>query len=129
MLHLFAVEPRRQRQPARIGNLVGGDEPRPERAGAGKVLARRDGEFLIVAHAAVDEAGVAGDVIERVLGLDVASGFADDDGEFAFEIKIVRHHRPDHLAVMADQRVGEAHEHARLLRQLAPGLGGVRRGN
>ena len=50
VLHLFAVESRRQRQPARIGNLVGGDEPRAERPGTGKILARGDGEFLVVAH-------------------------------------------------------------------------------
>ena len=89
VLHLLVVEPRHQCELARIGDFVGGDEPWAERAGAGKVLAGGDGKLLIIAHAAVDEAGIAGDVIERVLGLDVPSGFADDDGEFALEIEIV----------------------------------------
>ena len=119
VLHLLAVEPRGQRQPARIGNLVGGDEPGAERPGAGKILARGDGEFLVVAHAAVDEAGIAGDVVERALGLDVAAGLADDQRQLALEIEIVGYRWPDHFAAVADQRVGEADEHARLLRQFA----------
>ena len=60
-----------------------------------------------------------------MLGLDVAAGLADDDGKLAFEVEIVGYRRPHHLAVVADQRVGEADEHARLLRQFAAGLGGV----
>ena len=55
-------------------------------------------------------------MVERAFGFDVAAGLADDDGEFALEIEIVGHRRPHHLAVMTDQRVGEADEHARLLR-------------
>ena len=37
-LHFLAVEPRRQHEPRRIGNLVGGDDPGTKRAGAVEVL-------------------------------------------------------------------------------------------
>ena len=48
--------------------------------------------------------------------------FADDQRQLAFIIEIVRYARADHFAVVTDQRVGEADEHARLLRQFAADL-------
>src|SRR5581483_7847077 len=44
---------------------------------------------------------------------------------FALEIEIRRYRRPDHLALVADQRVGPPYEHARLLGDVAAGFGGV----
>jgi hypothetical protein len=126
MLHLFAVEPRRQREARRIGDLVGGDDPRPERPGGREVLARRDRDLLVVAHAAVDEAGVPDHVLERVLRFDVTSRAPDHDRQLALEVEALRDRRPDHLTLVADKRVDEAREHARLLRDVAPGLGRVR---
>src|SRR5215211_1805282 len=51
---------------------------------------------------------------------------ADHDRELAFEIETFRYRWPDHLAVVADKRIGQAHEHARRLGDVAAGLGGVR---
>src|SRR4029079_15179547 len=53
VLDLLAVQPRRQSELARVRNFVAGDDPRPERAGAGPVLAGGDRELLVVAHATV----------------------------------------------------------------------------
>ena len=103
-----------------ISSLV--TRPRPERSGAGKILAGGDGEFLIIAHRAVDQDRIAGDVVEGVFGRDVTPAFADDQRQLAFIIEIVRYTGADHGAVVADQRVGEADEHARLLRQFAADL-------
>ena len=55
----------------------------------------------------------------------MAAGFADDQRELAFEIEILGDLRPDHLAAVADQRIGEADEHAGLFRQFAAHFGGV----
>src|SRR5262249_2401384 len=73
LLPLLPVQPRREREAGRIRDLVGGDDPGPERTRGGEILSRRHGEFLIVAHAAVDEAGIAGDVVERALDRDMAA--------------------------------------------------------
>src|SRR4029077_15717854 len=110
MLDLLAVQPRRQGELARIGNLVAGAEPRPERAGTGKILAGGDGEFLIIAHRAVDQDRIAGDMVEGVFGRDVAPALADDQRQLAFVIEIIRYARADHGAVVTDQRVAEADE-------------------
>src|SRR5437764_3645274 len=121
-LHLLAVEPRRERQLLRIAKLVGGDHPGPERTGAWEILSRRHREFLIVAHAAVDEAGVARDVAERRLHGNVAPAAADDEGKLTLEIELLRNRWADQRALMAGQRAGKPQKHARLLRQLAPSL-------
>ena len=126
VLHLLAVEAGGQRQPGRVGNFVGGDDPRAERAGRGKVLAGGHRELLVVAHAAVHETGVARDMLQRALDRDVTAARPDHHRKLAFEIEVLRDRRTDHLAVVAGQRVGKPDEHARLLRQFASGLGGVR---
>src|SRR5580700_1916709 len=122
MLDLLAVQPRRQGELARIRNLVAGDEPWPERAGTGKILARGDREFLIIPHRAIHQDRIAGDVVEGVFGRDVAPALADDQRQLAFIIEIIRNARADHRAVVADQRVDKADEYARLLRQFAADL-------
>ena len=67
VLHDGAVQARRQRELARIGDLVRRHEPRAERAARVEVLARRELRRmpLEVAHAAVVEAAIARDVVER----------------------------------------------------------------
>ena len=64
-------------------------------------------------------------MIERALDWDMAATTSDDDRKLALEVEALRHRGADHLAVVAGQRVGEADEHARLFRQLAPSLGGM----
>src|SRR5262245_8407633 len=125
LLHLLSVQPRREREAGRIRNLVGGDDPGPERTGGGEILSRSHGEFLIVAHAAVDEAGVTGDVVERAPDWDMATAATDHNCKLAFEVEALRHRGADHLALVAGERVGEPDEHARLFWQFAPGLGGM----
>src|SRR4029077_5839337 len=93
---------------------------------AGEILAGRHREFLIIAYAAIDEAGVSGDVFERAVERDVTSAFADHQRQLALEIEIVRHLGPDQLAAMADQSIGKADEHARLLRQVTAHLASMR---
>src|SRR5262249_56121913 len=73
LLHFLPVKPRDERQTARVRDLVGGDDPGSERSGRGKILARSHGNFLIIAYAAVNEAGVAGDVLERACDRDMAA--------------------------------------------------------
>src|SRR4029077_8663710 len=104
-LHDLPVEPRDQVQALRIGNLVRSDDPWAERASAGKVLPRCNGEFLIIAHAAVHEAGVARNVLERALDRDAPSGAAYDDCKLALEIEALRNDWPYQLALVADQGV------------------------
>src|SRR5262249_59312583 len=72
LLRLLPVQSRRERETGRIRDHVGGDDPGPEWAGGGEILSRSHGEFLIAAHAAVDETGVTGDVIERGLHRNMA---------------------------------------------------------
>src|SRR5207302_4369791 len=94
-------------RPFRIGNFVRGHDPRPERSGGGEILARGHREFLVVADAAVDETGIAGDMLERALDGDMAAASANDHGELPFEVEALRHRRADHFTLMADERIGE----------------------
>ena len=126
MLDLFAVKARHQSKATRVGDFIGRDQPRPERPSAGKILAGCHRKFLIIAYAAVDEACVAGDVLERVRERDVTSAFADHERKLALEIEIVRNLGPDQFAAMADQSIGQANEYARLLWQVASHLGSMR---
>ena len=85
-----------------IGDLVFRHQPGAERACADKILARRDllRMLLVVADRAVVEDGITGDMIEGVGLRDVSATLADDDREFAFPVKIVRHFRAhDRVAV------------------------------
>jgi len=126
LLHLLPVEPRDKRQTARVRDLVGGDDPGSKRSGRRKILARRHGDFLIIAYAAVDEAGVAGDVLERACDRDMAAAPTDDDRELAFEVETLRHRGADHLGLMAGERSRKPNEHARLLGHFASGFRGMR---
>ena len=65
-------------------------------------------------------------MLERALDGDMAAAAANDHGELSFEVEVLRHRGADHFTFMADERVGEPNEHARLLGHLAPSLGGMR---
>jgi len=70
-----------------------GHHPGAEWAGADEVLAGGDllGMKLPFADAAVVENGVAGDMLHRLFLRNVATAFADDHGEFAFPVELIRH--------------------------------------
>ena len=125
-LHLLAIEPRDKREPSRIGNLVGGDDPRPERARADEILAGGERIFGEVTHGRVAEAGIAGDIRQRIGGLHVPAGLADDERKLAFEIEIGRDLGADHVAFVRHERVHEAQENVRQLGRLGAVLGSVR---
>src|SRR5258705_403503 len=60
VLHDGAIQPRREFEPLGVGDDVRRHQPRAERPGGGEILAGRRRMLLEVAHAAVEEAGVAG---------------------------------------------------------------------
>ncbi len=64
-------------------------------------------------------------MVERLLRRDVPSAAPDHQRQLALEVEMRRHRRTDQRGLMADQRIGEPDEHAGLLRQVAPGLGGM----
>jgi hypothetical protein len=92
---------------------------------AGKFLPESHREFLVVAHAAVDEAGVSRDMGERIGLAHMAPGPTDDDGQFAFEIELVGNAGTHQRLAVTDEGIGEAQEHARRRRHVAPGLLGM----
>src|SRR5215475_2575048 len=122
VLHDLAVESRRELQTLWIGDDVGRHQPRPERPGGGKVLARGHRVLLEIAHAAVEKAGIARHDRERAGARHVPAALADDDGELALEVEIDRGARPHDAAALRDQRVVQAREHAGHGRQLAADL-------
>src|SRR5712692_9140491 len=126
LLHLLPIEPRHEYQTFRVRDVIRGDNPRTERTRAGKILAGGHREFLVIAHAAVDKAGVSRNVIKRTLDWDVAPGASDHDRQLALEIEAFRYQWPDQLTVVASECVGEPDEHAGLLWQIAAGLGCMR---
>src|SRR5207244_5245688 len=113
-----------QRQQRSRGELVGGDQPRAEAAGAREVLAGGplDGVALPVAHRAVVVAAVAGDVIPGILLGNPPSGPADDDRDLRLVVEVLRLARPQERLLVAHLRLGEAQEQRRLLGLVAPGL-------
>src|SRR5262245_27751273 len=119
VLHHLTVQPRRELQPLRVLHDVGGDQPRAERPGGREVLAGGRGVLLEVAHAAVDETGIACHHGERAGARHMAATLADHHGELALEIEGDRGARPHHAAARRHQRVAEAREDAGCGRQLA----------
>ncbi len=58
---------------------------------------------LPVAHRAVHEAAVAADELERPLPRNPVRGGPDHDGQFALEIILLRHARPNEGLTVADE--------------------------
>ena len=94
-------------------DLVGGDDIGPDRReGVARLhLVEHVGRRHHAARRAVDEVGVAEHVFHRVLGFDMRSLLADDDGELrlAFEHRC-RHVRQHHGVAVADDRARRLHE-------------------
>src|SRR4029077_12411087 len=113
VLNHLTVEAGLEPQRAESAGLVRRHHPGAERAGPGKILAGRElvGVALIVADAALIVTSVSGDVVPRRGARDIAAGLADDDGELALEIEILRHARADDVGEMPGLAVGEAAEH------------------
>ena len=84
LLTHFAVDRDLQIERARVRNLVGGHEPRPEH----RVGVRRLAEAAILraSNRDVEPDRVAGHVRHRILTRDVVRAFADDDDELDFVI-------------------------------------------
>src|SRR5260221_1840343 len=118
-LHDLTIETRLDGKARRARRqLVGGDEPGPEAAGLVEILADRPlrGLALVVAHAAVVEAGIARDTVERLVLGDMARRAADHGNEFGLVIELDRRLRPEHRLAMRDERGRAAHEEARIFR-------------
>src|SRR5215470_18171975 len=75
---------------------------------SGKILARRHRELLVVAHAAVNKAGVPGHILQRISFRNVTPGAANDEGKFTLEIKLVGDLGAHQGTAMTHQGVGEA---------------------
>src|SRR5690606_12467124 len=116
VLHDLAVEPRREPHARRVALLVGGHEPRSERAACVKILPGRPlrAVTLKVADAAVVEARVARDVLERPFGRHASGAFADHDGEIALVVELDGLGRPHDRLEVADEAAREAHEDHRI---------------
>ena len=104
VLHALAAHLADHVERLRVGHLVGGDEPGPDRAegvGAlalGPLPAALDLEFAL--GNVVDDA-IAGDVFERVVLGDILRRGADDDAEFDLPIAFLRALRQDDVVIGA----------------------------
>src|SRR5437870_5054212 len=112
VLHDLAVEPRLERQFLAVRDLVAGDHPRAESAGAAEVLARGPLQrvALPVAHRAVVVAGVARDVLPGFFLGDAPPGLSDDDRDLALVVEVDRFGRHDDSLPVPDLRLGDADE-------------------
>ena len=88
VLAQVVVDPRADLQVVRIGDLVGGHQPWPDRAVRVPRLAHRHRRrrALPIAHRHVVDDQVAGDDVGRRRPLDVAAARADDDAELALVV-------------------------------------------
>src|SRR3546814_5250046 len=71
---------------------------------------------LPVAHAAPVVAGIPGDVVERLLFGDAPAALADDDGDLALVVELLRLAGREHRLLVRRLRIGEAGEDGRVLR-------------
>ena len=115
-LHALAVHVEEHVEHLRVGNLVGGDKPGPNRAERVVALAlvplrglHLEGALGDVVHHAI-----AGDVGERLVLRDMARGGADHDAEFALPVELGRVRRLDDVVVRAADRSGRLAEDDRL---------------
>src|SRR3546814_8851296 len=70
---------------------------------------------LPVAHAALVVAGIPGDVVERLLFGDAPAALADDDGDLALVVELLRLAGREHRLLVRRLRIGEAGEDGRVL--------------
>ena len=101
----------------RVADLVGGDDPRADRAERVDALGQAEHArlhllALDVARGDVVEDDVAGDVVLGLLGREELAGLADDDGELELVVELVGHRLGvDDRVVGADDRVDVLEEH------------------
>src|SRR5260221_1070826 len=126
-LHALAVDVEPHLQALRVGDLVGGDEPGPDRPGGVEALAfvPLAGDELEGALGHVVHHAVAGDVVERFFLLDVLRLGADDDAEFHLPVELGRALGLNHVVVRAVDAVGGLHEYDRLRRDRHAGVLGM----
>ncbi len=118
LLDGFAVDLRADPRP--VGELVGGDQERPDRGRGlpGLALHPFGGPSLPAAHGDVVGDGVAGDVVGGVRFGDAPAFGADDDGQFAFPVQPVVLLRHGDGIGRAGERAGELGEDRGVGRQL-----------
>jgi hypothetical protein len=124
LLHHSAVDAGGELERVDVGNLVGGDHPGPESAGAWKILTGRvlRRVHLPVADAGVVIDGIAGDVTHGLLLGDMTAGPADDHGKLALIIELARRLGPQKTRVVPGLRIGQAQEDGRIRGHRASGL-------
>ena len=113
----LAVDLGRYLELAGVAHLVGGDQPRPERAERVAALALGPlpaALHLVFALGDVVDDAIAGDVLPGVLDVDVARGRADDDAELDLVIGLLRALGDDHVVIGAADAAGRLHEEDRL---------------
>ncbi len=101
----------------KVRNLVGSHQPGPEGPGAGEVLPWRELDVvpLPVAHRGVVEAGIAGDMTQRLPGRNGPASLADDYRQLPFVVQLLGHGRPNDRRARPHQGVREAGEHRRMI--------------
>src|SRR5437764_1362376 len=103
----LAIDLGPQLQLARVGHLVGGDQPRPHWAEGVAALAlgplAAALELVFALGDVIDDA-IAGDVLGRVMYRDIERLRADDDAELDLVIGLLRALRDDHVIVRAADR-------------------------
>src|SRR2546423_1084738 len=110
-LSRFAVDSELHRQVVRVGDLVGCDDPRSERAERVDRLAEREDSAphlvaLNVARGDVVEDDVSGDVVHRLLRTEPLPGLADHDSELELVVELARQLlRVDDRLIRPDDRV------------------------
>ena len=127
-LHALAVDVEEHVEVLHVVDLVGGDQPRPERAegraalALGPLAAALDLE-LALGHVVAD--GVAGDMGQRLGFVDVAAALADDDGKLDLPVGLLRIARDHEVVIRAAEAARRLVEDDRLLRDRRAGLLGV----
>src|SRR5215813_14098461 len=120
-LHDLPVEPRLDFQALAAGRqLVGGDHPRAEPAGAVEILAHVPlrGLALIFAHRAFVAAGISGNARICVRSREVLGPLADDEDELGFVVERLGGLGPDDRLPVRHQRAAAAHENGREFRNV-----------
>src|SRR6266849_8038623 len=120
-LHDLPVEPRLDFQALAAGRqLVDGDHPRAEAAGAVEILAHVPlrGLALIFAHRAFVAAGISGNARICVRSREVLGPLADDEDELGFVVERLGGLRPDDRLPVRHQRGAAAHEDGREFRNV-----------
>ncbi len=102
------------------GELVGRDELGPERPGCIEILAHHPLRRLelVVADRSVVEERIPGDVLERAVPRDVASGLADHDDHLALVIELLGDVRPHERYAVGHPRLRKAVEQHRIFRRV-----------